>query len=51
MDAQKLIQTEFLYVQGAQKLMRAKFSTLVRTQGAQKLVCAEFSTNEVISSS
>ena len=47
MGAQKLIRAEFLYIEGAQKLIRAIFSTLLRTQGAQKLVRAEFSTNKV----
>ena len=48
MGAQKLIRAEFLYIEGAQKLIRAIFSTLLRTQGAQKLVRAEFSTNKVV---
>ena len=48
MGAQKLIPTKFLYAQGAQKLICAIFSTLLRTKGAQKLVRAEFSTNEVV---
>ena len=49
MGAQKLIHTEFLYTQGAQKLIPTKFSTLLRTQGAQKFIRTKFSTNKVVS--
>ena len=48
MGVQKLIHTEFLYMLGAQKLICAKFSTLLRNQGAHKLIRAEFSTNKVV---
>ena len=47
MGAQKLIRAEILEIEGAQKLIPALFSTLLRTKGAQKLVPTLFSTNKV----